>query len=110
MPIHSCTILVFTFNGSLAGSETTAAALTFLLYHILANRKHWERLSTELRTKFRSADEMTNSSLALMPFLDAVIREGKLHLRTFSNLISTPTSTSDPCEPPASRSRWRNDD
>jgi cytochrome P450 len=61
---------------SVAASDTTATALMFILYHLVAQRKYWDRLSTEIRSRFKSSDEITNASTTSIPFLDAVIHEG----------------------------------
>src|SRR5271163_1677310 len=63
-------------NSSTAGSDTTAACLTFLLYNLLTNdRKYWDRLSTEVRSQYDSIDDIFISSSPL-PFLDAAVTEG----------------------------------
>jgi hypothetical protein len=65
----------FIANSSIAASDTTAVTLTFLLYYLLVNRRHWDRLTQEIRSRFRSPDEMTNSALMAIPFLEAAIHE-----------------------------------
>jgi len=59
-----------------AASDTTATALTFATYHLLAKRAYWDRLCHEIRTKFKSIDEITHVAVANIPFLDAVVHEG----------------------------------
>src|SRR5271170_6846177 len=57
-------------NSSIAASDTTAVTFTFLLYYLLVNRGYWDRLTKEIRSRFRSPDEMTNAALMAIPFLD----------------------------------------
>jgi hypothetical protein len=71
---------------SIAASDTTSVALTFLLYYLLANRGCWNRLANEIRCKFHHPDEITNQSLLTLPFLDAVIHESTYVLSVPSNL------------------------
>ena len=65
----------FQIDHSIAGSDTTAIALTFALYYIVAIPEVWIRLSNEIRSKFISADEITGQSVTSLPYLDAVIHE-----------------------------------
>lgn len=67
---------------SIAASDTTSVAFTFLLYYLLANRECWNRLANEVRSKFQHPDEITNQSTMTIPFLDAVIHES-----TFAKLF-----------------------
>ena len=60
---------------SIAASDTTAVTLTFLLYYLLAERKYWDRLAAEIRSKFPSPELITNSALLGIPFLEAAINE-----------------------------------
>ena len=60
----------------LAGSETTATALSGTTYHLLKTPNELKRLTQELRTRFRSSADMTTSSLASCELLNAVLREG----------------------------------
>ena len=59
----------------LAASDTTAIALTFALYYIIAIPEVWTRLSEEIRSKFLALEEITGQSCATLPYLDAVINE-----------------------------------
>jgi cytochrome P450 len=69
---------LFITDSSIAASDTTAVTLTFLLYYLLANPPHWDRLTKEIRSRFRSPDEMTNSALMAIPFLEATINESNM--------------------------------
>jgi cytochrome P450 len=60
---------------SIAASDTTAIALTFALYYITAIPEVWTRLSSEIRSKFISVDEIKGQSVTSLPYLDAVIHE-----------------------------------
>jgi cytochrome P450 len=68
---------------SFAASDTTAVGLTFTLYFLLANRESWTRLCKEIRAKYHSLDEITHLSTTTIPFLDAVIQEGKAIFRRY---------------------------
>jgi len=77
MPTLYCISFVdFTECSSVAGGDTTAVSLTFALYYILVNRRIWERLSQEIRSRFHNPLEITGQSAATLTFLDAVIHEG----------------------------------
>jgi cytochrome P450 len=69
------TISVFMSNfTSIGGSDTTATSLTYLLYHLLANRVYWDRLAAEVLENVQSVDDIFKSTFNL-PFLDAVVKE-----------------------------------
>jgi cytochrome P450 len=59
-----------------ASSDTTATALTFITYHLMANRECWDRLCEEIRPLFNSAEEITHAAIATLPYLNAIIHEG----------------------------------
>ena len=60
----------------LAGSETTAVALTAAAYHILSNDDVYKKLSDEIRTTFATSAEITIQAVASkLPYLDAVVKE-----------------------------------
>ena len=60
----------------LAGSETTATALTAATYHILSNHDVYEKLCNEIRGSFASSAEIAlQDVLPKLPYLDAVIKE-----------------------------------
>jgi len=63
-------------NGSIGAADTTAASLTFTIYHCLANLQVWRRLRDEIRAAFSAAEEITGRSTATLEYLDAVIHEG----------------------------------
>ena len=79
--IFSCIITVASnLIFRIASSDTTATALTFTTYYLLSKREYWDRLCDEIRSKFNSADEITHAAVVHLPFLDAVIHEGKYTL------------------------------
>ena len=60
----------------LAGSETTAIALTAAAYHILSNHKVYKKLFDEIRSSFASPAEIVLQDVhAKLPYLDAVVKE-----------------------------------
>lgn len=59
-----------------AGTETTATALSGTTYHLLMNPDMLERLQKEIRSAFTSLDEMNLETLARQKYLMAVLQEG----------------------------------
>jgi cytochrome P450 len=49
--------------------------LTFALYYVLDDRRVWEKLSDEVRSKFKTMEEISGPSTAALPYLNAVIQE-----------------------------------
>ncbi|KAF9700473.1 hypothetical protein EKO04_002068 [Ascochyta lentis] len=70
-----------------AGSETTATALSGLTYYITTNTQALKRLQDEIRTAFRSEDEITMESTAHLTYLHACIEEA---LRVYPPAAETP--------------------
>ena len=62
-----------------AGSDTTANTLTYLLHEL--SRPHNLHLQHHLHTELLSSDSASLSDLDKLPFLDSIVREG---LRIFS--------------------------
>jgi len=58
-----------------AGSETTATALSGLTYYLSRNPETWGRLKTEIRGTFKSDRDMTLRTVAPLPYLCACIEE-----------------------------------
>ncbi|TVY14103.1 Cytochrome P450 monooxygenase aclL [Lachnellula arida] len=61
-----------------AGSETTATHLSGATWYLLTHREILRRVQDEVRTAFRTADEITLRSVGMpgrLPYLDAVIQE-----------------------------------
>lgn len=96
-------------NISTAGSDTTAACLTFLLYNLLANNcKYWDRLAEEVRSRYDCIEDIFSSSSSV-PFLDAVVNEGILYtLWIWIICESSSISASGSFQPPERSSSWWN--
>jgi cytochrome P450 len=60
----------------IAGSETTATLLSGTTFYLLRNPEKLQRLVSEIRTKFQSANEIDTSSVFSLPYLSAVLSEG----------------------------------
>lgn len=91
------------------GSDTTATALTFTLYFLLKERRHWDRLCEEIRTHFSALDEITHFGISKLPFLEAVIYEGGVQVVSLNKFrYSNASACSD--EFASGGSPWRNDD
>ncbi|KAK5120491.1 hypothetical protein LTR85_006146 [Meristemomyces frigidus] len=59
-----------------AGTETTATALSGTTYHLLRTPHAMEKLNTEIRSAFSSFDNLTLETLAHQKYLMAVLQEG----------------------------------
>jgi cytochrome P450 len=60
----------------LAGTETTATALSGTSYHLMMNPDKLNLLTQEIRSAFTSIDDMNLESLARQKYLMAVLQEG----------------------------------
>ncbi|KAI1873502.1 hypothetical protein JX265_005124 [Neoarthrinium moseri] len=60
----------------IAGSETTATALSCITYYLLKNPVHLEKLRQEIRDSFNRYEEIDGASTATLVFTNAVILEG----------------------------------
>ncbi|KAJ0168791.1 Isotrichodermin C-15 hydroxylase [Colletotrichum tanaceti] len=60
----------------IAGSETTATALSCVTYYLQKNPESLVRLRGEIRGYFKSFDDIDDASTTRLPFLNAVILEG----------------------------------
>ncbi|KAK8069896.1 hypothetical protein PG994_006512 [Apiospora phragmitis] len=58
-----------------AGSETTASAMSAFTFHLLQNPRVYKMLVDEIRTSFSSDDEINMKSTAGLPYLNACIEE-----------------------------------
>ncbi|KAH6620595.1 cytochrome P450 [Boeremia exigua] len=70
-----------------AGSETTATALSGLTYYISTNRHALEAVQQEVRAAFRTEDEITMASTAHLKYLFACIEEA---MRMYPPVVETP--------------------
>lgn len=69
----------------MAGSETTSTQLSGLTYLLLSNPDAMERAKREVRSAYKSADEITLSTIDRMPFLVACMSEA---LRCYPPVVS----------------------
>lgn len=60
----------------LAGSETTATALSTVTYYLLKTPPIMKMLSEEIRGAFQKYEDITDRSTQRLPYLRAVILEG----------------------------------
>jgi cytochrome P450 len=72
--IDSTTTVLFA-----AGSETTATLLSGLTYYLLQNPRTMHKLTDEIRTAFKSQEEITILSVSKLPYLLAVLEETLRH-------------------------------
>lgn len=67
----------------LAGSETTANLMIGCTYYLLKNPDVLDRLNTEVRTTFHTAEDINLTALSKMPYLLAVLEESlRMHSPT----------------------------
>ena len=59
----------------MAGSETSASAMSGCLYHLARSPRDTIRLVNEIRAKCHTEDEITFEAIADLPYLDAVLHE-----------------------------------
>ncbi|THX69009.1 cytochrome P450 [Aureobasidium pullulans] len=67
----------------IAGTETTATALSGLTYNLLRNPGPMKRLTSEIREKFATVEDITIDELQRLPYLAACVQEG---LRTYPSV------------------------
>jgi hypothetical protein len=72
---HNCVQVLLTVV-RIAGSETTATSLGTLTYYLCKNPEKLAKLKEEVRTSFKSNDEINGISTAKLPYLVACIKEG----------------------------------
>jgi cytochrome P450 len=77
----------------LAGTETTATLLSGLTYFLLKNPDRMKKLVDEVRTSFKSEDELTVDNLAKLKYMAICIQEG---LRCYSPAPITPFRVTPP--------------
>lgn len=72
----------------LAGSETTATTLSGATYFLLAHPDVLARLQREVRTAFKSADDINIASVNRLPYMLAVLNESlRMYPPVTSNLV-----------------------
>lgn len=60
----------------LGGSETTSTLLSGVTYHLLRNPAYLERLVNEIRSTFKSEDEINSVSVNQLDYMLACLNEG----------------------------------
>jgi len=60
----------------LAGFDTTATAMTGLIWYLHVNPKVLSTLTTEIRNAFQTLDDITLQRCTELPYLQACIEEG----------------------------------
>ncbi len=60
----------------IAGSETTATALSAITYYLCRTPEVYHKLAEEVRGTFSSYTQVTGQSTQALPYLKAVIEEG----------------------------------
>jgi cytochrome P450 len=60
----------------IAGSETTATSLSGVTYLLLKNPECMRKLTEEVRSTFRTEDEITMTSVGILPYMLACLNEG----------------------------------
>ncbi|KAK4635985.1 Cytochrome P450 monooxygenase lcsI [Fulvia fulva] len=70
----------------IAGTETTATALSGVTYYLLRNPQYMKKLTTEIREAHASYDDITLESIQKLKYLHAVLQEG---LRMYPPVPST---------------------
>ena len=60
----------------MAGSEAVTTLLTGTVNHLLHEQDKLQKLTSEVRSSFKSKDEITGSAVNHLPYLNAVIHEG----------------------------------
>ncbi|KAK6222910.1 hypothetical protein LQW54_000721 [Pestalotiopsis sp. IQ-011] len=70
-----------------AGSETTATALSGLTFHLAQNPEAYQRLASEIRSTFVSEEDIDMNSTARLPYLQACLEEV---LRIYPPAAETP--------------------
>lgn len=78
-----------------AGSETTATALSGFTFHITRTPEAYQRLVAEIRSSFASEGEINMRSTGALPYLYACLEET---LRIFPPASETPPRISPGCE------------
>jgi cytochrome P450 len=74
-----------------AGSETTATALSGLTYYITTNPQALKTLQQEIRSAFSTEEEITMASTAHLKYLHACIEEA---MRVYPPVVETPPRVS----------------
>jgi cytochrome P450 len=88
--VHQTISLLNSVSYSVAGSETTANALSGLFARLLYNPDKYKKLAEEIRSTFQSEDQIKYEPLLAMPYLNACIEEGlRIHPPVPTGLLRT---------------------
>lgn len=68
-------INVNVFSLNIAGSESTATAMSGAVFFMLTNPETYQKVVSEVRTRYKSEDNITLASLNDLVYLDAVMTE-----------------------------------
>ncbi|CAJ2506368.1 Uu.00g004980.m01.CDS01 [Anthostomella pinea] len=68
MTAHASTLII-------AGGETTATTLSAAMFYMLKDPRVAEKLTKEIRQRYKSYDEINSTSAQQLPYLQAVINE-----------------------------------
>ncbi|TKA69439.1 hypothetical protein B0A49_03779 [Cryomyces minteri] len=73
-----------------AGSETTANLLSGLIARLFYNKPKYDKLVHEIRSSFKTEDELTYENLSKLPYLNACLEEGlRIHPPVPTGLLRT---------------------
>ena len=75
--LESCRVML------VGGAETMATVISGMLYHLLSNPSALSTLKSEIRSEFKTADEINANAVQKLTYLSAVIKES---LRMFPPL------------------------
>ena len=78
-----------------AGSDTTSTSLLTILWHLMSDKRAYNALVTEIRSKFKSINEVCYQDAQHLPYLRAVIEEGLRILPPNSGFIPRQVLPSD---------------
>ena len=92
-PLHESEVSSMAITLVGAGSETTSAALTGLLYYLMHNAEALRKLREEVRGAFEQPKDINVKGTAKLTYLNATIEEG---LRLFIPAPSLPPRISGP--------------
>jgi cytochrome P450 len=94
--LHQDEIIVNSALFIVAGSETTANALSGMLARLIYNPDKYEKLCKEIRAAFKEESELNYERLSELTYLNAVIEEGlRIHPPVPTGLLRTVPEAGD---------------
>jgi hypothetical protein len=81
-------------SGRAASTDTTATAISYAGYFLLKYPQTWKTLCEEVRREFASVEEITQGRLSSLPYLNAVIQEGKPQIDPSNRSLANEASSS----------------